>query len=252
MSSYNTNNNQNRNNGQSGTAFDAFCGVIGGVALSAVCWWLGIRLFNGSGKGGIRELGVIAFIAAIIFSCFTVKFLIEWFAALGKSFKRYRAGKSEPGAKGRVAYAVIIVVLAGIGLFSMVKTVRDAKAKVEADRRAMESWSTSKSYNKSTGSSSVSRTSTSKSSTSKSSTSKSSTSKSSTSKSSTTSGSKTRDTSHSTYHKSTSDSSSKRNIDPNDLDVESYYEDYKEDFESVDDAWDDLMDNPDLWSDYAQ
>ena len=245
MSSYNTNNNQNRNNGQSGTAFDAFCGVFGGAALSTVCWWLGIHLFNGSGKTG-RELGVIAFIAAIIFSCFTVKFLIEWFTALGKSFKRYRAGKSEPGAKGRAAYAVIIVVLAGIGLFSMVKTVRDAKAKVEADRRAMESWSTSKSYNKSTGSSSASRTSTSKS----------STSNSSTSKSSTTSGSKTRDTSynatHSTYHKSTSDSSSKRNIDPDDLDVESYYEDYKEDFESVDDAWDDLMDNPDLWSDYAQ
>ena len=43
---------------------------------------------------------------------------------------------------------------------------------------------------------------------------------------------------------------SHKDIDPDDQDVESYYQDYKDDFEDEDDAWDDLMDNPDEWDDY--
>ena len=42
----------------------------------------------------------------------------------------------------------------------------------------------------------------------------------------------------------------KRKIDPDDLDIEGYYEDYKDEFESLEDAWDDLLDNPDMWEDY--
>lgn len=49
---------------------------------------------------------------------------------------------------------------------------------------------------------------------------------------------------------SSSGKTTKKKIDPDDLDIEGYYEDYKDDFESIDDAWDDLMDNPDLWEDY--
>ena len=51
---------------------------------------------------------------------------------------------------------------------------------------------------------------------------------------------------------SSSGKTTKKEIDPDDLDIEGYYEDYKEEFESIDDAWDDLMDNPDLWEDYEQ
>ena len=49
---------------------------------------------------------------------------------------------------------------------------------------------------------------------------------------------------------SSSGKTTKKEIDPDDLDVEGYYEDYKDEFEDIDDAWDDLMDNPDLWEDY--
>ena len=42
-----------------------------------------------------------------------------------------------------------------------------------------------------------------------------------------------------------------KKIDPDDLDIEGYYNDYKDDFESIDDAWDDLLDNEDLWDDYS-
>ena len=56
--------------------------------------------------------------------------------------------------------------------------------------------------------------------------------------------------------KSSSGSSSGRRktenqkIDPDDLDIEGYYNDYRSDFENEDDAWDDLMDDEDLWDDY--
>ena len=39
-----------------------------------------------------------------------------------------------------------------------------------------------------------------------------------------------------------------RTID--DQDVDSYYEDYRDEFEDIDDAWDDLEDNEDEWDDY--
>ena len=44
--------------------------------------------------------------------------------------------------------------------------------------------------------------------------------------------------------------SDKKKIDPDDLDIERYYEDHKDEFDDIDDAWDDLLDNPDLWDDY--
>ena len=57
---------------------------------------------------------------------------------------------------------------------------------------------------------------------------------------------------HSTSTSSSSSGSKKKKqkIDPDDLDYESYYEDYKDEFDDVDEAWEDLLDNPDLWEDY--
>ena len=227
MSSYNTNNNQNHNNGGFGPAANAFFGLFGGAALAVPAWWLGIKMCQGS-KGGLRDLGGIVILVAIVLSIFTLKFFIQWIIELGKSIRRGVRGESKPGAKRQAAAVTIIVILAGIGLFGLIKIVRDAKADVEAKRANMNSWSTSKSYSGSSGSSSTSK--------------------------SSTSNSTTRDTSynatHSTYHRSSSGSSSKKKIDPDDLDIEGYYADYKDEFESVEDAWDDLMDNPDLWEDY--
>ena len=237
MSNYNTNNNQNNNN-KNGSAADAFCGLFGGAALAVPAWWLGIKMCQGS-KDSFKNLGGIVILVAIVLSIFTVKFFIEWIVALGKSVKRGVRGESKPGEAGQAVIVAIIIILGCICFFGLVKTVRDGQAKAEADKAKMNSWSGSKSYSNSSGSKS--------------------TGSSSSSKSSTTTGSKVkkeRDTSynatHSTYHRSSSDSSSKRTIDPDDLDVEGYYEDYKSEFEDVDDAWDDLMDNPDLWEDYEQ
>ena len=47
-----------------------------------------------------------------------------------------------------------------------------------------------------------------------------------------------------------SSSSKSKDIDPSDYDIEAYYEDYKEDFEDEDDAWDDFEDNEEYWDDY--
>ena len=228
MSSYNTNNNQNHNNGQFGPAANAFFTMFGGAVLAVPAWWLGISMCKGGSKGILRDLGGIVILVAIVLSIFTLKFFIQWIIELGKSIRRGARGESKPGSARQAATVAILVILAGIGLFGLIKIVRDAKADVEAKRTNMNSWSTSKSYSGSSGSSSTSKSSTSK-----------------TTK---------RDTSynakHSTYNRSSSSSSSKSKIDPDDLDIEGYYADYKDEFESVEDAWDDLMDNPDLWEDY--
>lgn len=64
--------------------------------------------------------------------------------------------------------------------------------------------------------------------------------------------------------KSTSSSSSSKNkktstkkratstktVDPMDHDIDTYYEDYKDEFEDEDDAWDDFEDNDEYWDDY--
>ena len=39
-------------------------------------------------------------------------------------------------------------------------------------------------------------------------------------------------------------------VEPDDHDIEAYYEDYREEFEDEDDAWDDFEDNEDVWDDY--
>ena len=39
-------------------------------------------------------------------------------------------------------------------------------------------------------------------------------------------------------------------VDPMDHDIDIYYEDYKEEFEDEDDAWDDFEDNEEYWDDY--
>jgi hypothetical protein len=43
---------------------------------------------------------------------------------------------------------------------------------------------------------------------------------------------------------------SHKDIDPDDLDVETYYYDHEGDFEDYEDAWDDLLDNPEEWEYY--
>ena len=59
-----------------------------------------------------------------------------------------------------------------------------------------------------------------------------------------------------TSNSSSSSSKKKKNqestteFDPDDHDIEQYYEDYKEDFEDFDDAYDDFEDNPEYWDDY--
>ena len=65
------------------------------------------------------------------------------------------------------------------------------------------------------------------------------------------------DHSGSTSTNSSSSSSKKKKnqestteFDPDDHDIEQYYEDYKEDFEDFDDAYDDFEDNPEYWDDY--
>ena len=41
-------------------------------------------------------------------------------------------------------------------------------------------------------------------------------------------------------------------FDPDDHDIDAYYEDFKDEegFEDIDDAYDDFMDNPEYWDDY--
>lgn len=39
-------------------------------------------------------------------------------------------------------------------------------------------------------------------------------------------------------------------VDPSDHDIDMYYEDYKEEFEDEDDAWDDFEDNEEYWDEY--
>lgn len=39
-------------------------------------------------------------------------------------------------------------------------------------------------------------------------------------------------------------------FDPDDHDIDMYYEDYKDEFEDEDDAWDDFEDNDEYWDDY--
>ena len=41
-----------------------------------------------------------------------------------------------------------------------------------------------------------------------------------------------------------------RTVDPDDHDIEAYYEDFKDEFEDEDDAWDDFEDNEEYWDDY--
>ena len=41
-----------------------------------------------------------------------------------------------------------------------------------------------------------------------------------------------------------------KTVDPSDHDIETYYEDYKDEFEDEDDAWDDFEDNEEYWDDY--
>ena len=48
------------------------------------------------------------------------------------------------------------------------------------------------------------------------------------------------------YNRSNKD----KTVEPDDHDIEAYYEDYKEDFEDEDDAWDDFEDNEEYWDDY--
>ena len=54
--------------------------------------------------------------------------------------------------------------------------------------------------------------------------------------------------SSSTTHKSSYSTQSK-SADPSDYDIDGYYEDYKDEFENEEDAWDDFEDN-DAWDDY--
>ena len=51
------------------------------------------------------------------------------------------------------------------------------------------------------------------------------------------------------------DNSSKNNyyqdpVEPDDHDLDGYYEDYKDEYEDIDDAWDGFMDDEDAWEDY--
>ena len=60
-------------------------------------------------------------------------------------------------------------------------------------------------------------------------------------------------TSNKTTSKKTTSGSRKTEttaVDPMDHDIDLYYEDYKEEFEDEDDAWDDFEDNEDMWEDY--
>ena len=65
-----------------------------------------------------------------------------------------------------------------------------------------------------------------------------------------------RNNSGSTYHSGYKTTSKKNNstteFDPDDHDIDQYYEDYKDDadFEDIDDAYDDFEDNPEYWDDY--
>ena len=79
----------------------------------------------------------------------------------------------------------------------------------------------------------------------------SSSSSSSSSKSKKTTGSSSSTKSSSTK-KSTSKKSTKKSttVEPDDHDIDTYYEDYKDEFEDEDDAWDDFEDNDDYWDDY--
>lgn len=45
-------------------------------------------------------------------------------------------------------------------------------------------------------------------------------------------------------------STSTKTVDPMDHDIDTYYEDYKDEFEDEDDAWDDFEDNDEYWDDY--
>ena len=124
-------------------------------------------------------------------------------------------------------WVVLIVILGIIGCFGLAKDISDGVKKAKADREYRESYRHS--YNRSNSTSN----------------------KSSTSKSTTSSSKKnSTSTSKSTSKKSSSGSTSTKKIDPDDLDIEGYYEDYKDEFDSIDDAWDDLLDNPDMWDDY--
>ena len=80
---------------------------------------------------------------------------------------------------------------------------------------------------------------------------KSSGSSSSSSKSSGSSSSKS-SSSYSSGSSSSSSSSKKSSytVEPDDHDIEAYYEDYREEFEDEDDAWDDFEDNEEYWDDY--
>ena len=132
-------------------------------------------------------------------------------------------------------WVILIVILGIIGCFGLVKDISDGVKKAKADREYRESYRHS--YTRSSSTSN------------KSSTSKSTTS-SSKKNSTSTSTSTSKSTSKTTSKKSSSGSKSTKQIDPDDLDIEGYYEDYKDEFDSIDDAWDDLLDNPDMWDDY--
>ena len=45
-------------------------------------------------------------------------------------------------------------------------------------------------------------------------------------------------------------STNSKTLDPMDYDIDTYYEDYIDEFEDEDDAWDDFEDNDDYWDDY--
>ena len=48
------------------------------------------------------------------------------------------------------------------------------------------------------------------------------------------------------YNRSNKD----KTVEPDDHDIDTYYEDYEEEFEDEDDAWDDFEDNEEYWDDY--
>jgi hypothetical protein len=51
-------------------------------------------------------------------------------------------------------------------------------------------------------------------------------------------------------YRSKSKSSSKSSFDPDDHDIESYYDDYRDEYDDYDDAYDGFCDDEDAWDDY--
>lgn len=67
---------------------------------------------------------------------------------------------------------------------------------------------------------------------------------------STTSTSKSYSTQNNKTKKTTTTATNTKTVDPMNHDIDLYYEDYKEEFEDEDDAWDDFEDNEEYWDEY--